>query len=75
MNKELLLNEMSKLLEVRAENLSDHYALESNPLWDSLTLVSTIALIDQHYGISMKGSEIQNCKTIGDIFHLIKLKI
>jgi len=75
MNKILLLNELSNLLEQPVENLNDNYLLESNPLWDSLTLVSTIALIDRHYAIVVKGSDIQNCKTAGDIFMLLNQRL
>ncbi len=43
--------------------------------WDSLVVVSTIAIIYQETGLLFKGSDIQNCETLNDIFSLIEQKV
>ncbi len=75
MDKKILLDELSKLLEVKVENLDDNFVLKSSDLWDSLSFVSMIAFIDAHYQISISGEQIEACKTIGNIFELINKKI
>ena len=42
--------------------------------WDSLISLSIIAMIDEKYGITIKGEDINNSKTIEDLFILIKQK-
>jgi acyl carrier protein len=42
--------------------------------WDSLTAMCVIAMVDDEYGISLKGEELKNCLTVNDIFELIKNK-
>ena len=43
--------------------------------WDSLLLLSTIAMIDEKYGISIKGSDLEKLVTILDLFQFIKKRI
>ena len=40
--------------------------------WDSLAVISTIALIDEHFGIMIPGQEISECKGMPDLLHLIE---
>jgi acyl carrier protein len=42
--------------------------------WDSLALLSTLALADAEYGVTLTGNEINACVTVGDIFELVKSK-
>ncbi|OGT06654.1 MAG: hypothetical protein A2103_03545 [Gammaproteobacteria bacterium GWF2_41_13] len=65
---------MAKLLEVNVEALTDEFVLQENRLWDSLSVVSTIAAIDSHYHVVIKGEEIEECYTLGDLFRLIEQK-
>ena len=74
MDNKLLLNDLADLLNEPVENLNNDYVLQGNSLWDSLTFVSTIALIDQYYNLSVKGSEIESCQTIGDLVNIITTK-
>ena len=74
MNKELLLNDLAQLLMINVDLLNDSFLLKEQGLWDSLAVVSTVAVIDQHYNHSVKGSELMKCSNIGDIFHLIESK-
>lgn len=68
MNKELLLTDLSELLEIDQEKLVDNFDLSKNELWDSLAIVSTIASIDQHYNASVHGCELESCRYVSDLF-------
>ena len=74
MEKQAYLNELSSLLEVKVDMLADDFSLGSNQLWDSLSIVSTIASIDHHYHVAVQGDALERCNNIGDIFKLIEQK-
>lgn len=74
MKKELLLKDLAQLLMVNVDLLNNTFLLKDQGLWDSLSVVSTVAVIDQHYKISVKGTELISCQSIGDIFNLIENK-
>lgn len=40
--------------------------------WDSLALVSVIALIDECFDKTVDGQKLLNCKTVGDIESLLR---
>jgi acyl carrier protein len=75
MNKEPLLQALAKLLEVKIEQLDDNYLLNSKQMWDSLSVVSTIASIDNCYKVSVSGDQLESCETVGDIFELVNKKL
>ena len=43
--------------------------------WDSLAVISTIALIDEHFGIMIPGQEISQCKGFSDLLSLIESRM
>lgn len=75
MNKDNLLTDLAKLLIVDKNLLNDSFNLNEELNWDSLSVVSTVAAIDQHYKVSMKGTELMSCRSIGDIFFQIEKKL
>lgn len=42
--------------------------------WDSLMVISTIALADQHYNVVLDGKLLLECATLTDVLRLIELK-
>jgi acyl carrier protein len=75
MNTQLLIKDMAKLFELDKHMLKDSFLLVDEANWDSLSVVSLVAAIDQHYHVSVTGSELMNCITIKDIFSLIELRL
>lgn len=65
------LAELADLLEVDAEDLNDDYELDSEN-FDSVAVVSTIALIDEYFDITVNGKSLSQAKTVGEIMDLIK---
>lgn len=39
--------------------------------WDSLAVVSTLAVIDEVYGVAVNGQKLSECKVVGDILKLV----
>jgi len=40
--------------------------------WSSLIALNIIAMVDEEYGIEIKGKEIRESKTIEDLFNAVK---
>ena len=67
---ENFLRETKEILEVDAVHLDDE--LNSFDIWDSLTILSIIALCDAEYNISLTADEINDSKTIKGLKELIE---
>jgi acyl carrier protein len=55
---------MAEILEVD-EEIGPDYPLGEG--WDSLAIVSTIALIDEVYGTTVSANDLKACTTVGDV--------
>lgn len=62
-------DEMAEILDVDASEIGAEYELGET--WDSLAIVSTIALIDELYDKSVSPDALGQCKTVGDIEKLV----
>jgi len=40
--------------------------------WSSMTALSIIAMVDDEYGITIKGDDIRKSETIEDLFNIVK---
>lgn len=65
-------SEMAELLEVDSVQESDD--LESFDAWDSLTILSIIASVDEGFGVSISAQEVNDSKTIGGLYELVRSK-
>ena len=70
MMKEQFRSEFAELLGLIPDNLVESLNLEENN-WDSLTVVSTIALVDEHYGVAIDGKSLSGCVTFGELQKII----
>ena len=42
--------------------------------WSSLIALSVIAMVDEEYGVTLKGDDIKNATTVQDIFNAVVAK-
>ena len=42
--------------------------------WSSLIALSIIAMVDEEYGVALKGDDIRSANTIEDLFEIVKSK-
>ncbi|MCW1735294.1 acyl carrier protein [Anaerorudis cellulosivorans] len=42
--------------------------------WSSLLALSIIAMVDEQYGVALKGDDIRSANTIEDLFGIVKSK-
>jgi acyl carrier protein len=66
-------NGIAELLEVDSVNESDK--LEDFEVWDSLTVLSIIAFIDENYSVSIFANELAEAKTVGGLKNLVQAKL
>ena len=64
---------IAEILEVDKVKLDDE--LDSFDVWDSLTILSIIALCESDYKIVVSAEEIDNSETINGLKELIKSKM
>ncbi|HEX8124996.1 MAG TPA: phosphopantetheine-binding protein [Allosphingosinicella sp.] len=65
--------ELAEILEIDADQVTPDLRLEDTS-WDSLAVVSTIALIDEQYDEAVSADALTSCETVGDIEALIKAR-
>ncbi len=75
MTKKDFLLLLDELLEVDPGTLKGDEPLTQFSRWDSLAVIGFIALLDQHFGISVQGASIVECKTVADLTSLVANKL
>ena len=61
---------LAEIFEIEEDKVQPDLRLE-DVSWDSLAIVSSIALIDEVYDISVSADALTSCETVGDIEHLV----
>ena len=72
MNFEAFLQELAPLFSVERKELTEDFALDPNTNWDSLTIISMMALMDDHFEVEISGEQLRRCSSIGDVLKLIE---
>lgn len=62
---------LAEILEVDVDQVKPELELEEGS-WDSLAVVSTIALIDDVFDITVHPNGVSDCKTVGDLEKLVE---
>ncbi|WOO42939.1 acyl carrier protein [Rubellicoccus peritrichatus] len=60
--------------DLDAAAISEDTPLVDIPQWDSLAVLTTIAMCDAEYGISLTAQEIQSVTTVGELHALVSGK-
>jgi acyl carrier protein len=64
------LLQLDELLEQAPGTLQGPEILADNN-WDSLSIVSFIALVDEHFGYTVPPRQLAQCKTVDDLVGLL----
>lgn len=70
---EALLAGLTDILEADAR-VTPATELAAVGQWDSLAVVCTIALLDEHAGVQVEGKALAGCQTAGDVLKLAGLE-
>ena len=63
---------LEEILTMEPGSLGTDSVLADLDAWDSLAALSTITLIDANYGVTLEGTEILRCRTIGELIEVIE---
>lgn len=69
------LDLFKETLEIEEENISLDDEFRALDVWDSLAYLSTIAMIDDEYGVIVSAKEFNELKTVGDIAKAVEAKL
>ena len=70
MTRQEFLNEMSDILELSPDALTGPEKLEDLEQWDSMAMMSFIALADTNNGTRVSPRQIANSATVEDLLRL-----
>ena len=66
------LTKLAEILEVVEIKETD--ALKEFPQWDSLAVLSVIAMLDANYGVNLRAAELNTVNSAGELFRLVESK-
>lgn len=69
MDRNQFINKWVDALEYPRDTISETTKL-NDISWDSLSIMTTIGFIDEHYGLVVNAGEIKKCVTVADIIDL-----
>lgn len=75
MDTPAFLEQMKDILVIEDRELSLDDEFKSYDEWDSLAYLSTIAMIDDEYGVVIDAAEFRTLVTLGDIVKAIEAKL
>lgn len=75
MDTQAFLDQMKDVLDIEDRDLSLDDEFKSYDEWDSLAYLSTIAMIDDEYGVVISAAEFRTLITLGDIVKAIEAKL
>ena len=65
------MEDLASILEIEPNSITMDFPFNRDN-WNSLTIVSAIVLIDEHFGISIEGEKLRKCSTVGELWQLIE---
>ena len=71
MSKQKFLLLLDELFEEDPDTLTGDESLAEMEMWDSLTALGFIALVDEEFNIILSGNDIEQCTTINDLVKLV----
>ena len=75
MEKNAFLLHLDEMLELDPGTLTGEETLEDLESWDSLAVISFIALVDEQFGMVVEGQKLAQARTIGDLIALIEPRL
>jgi acyl carrier protein len=72
----MAMNEfLTKLAEtIEVPEIKEADQLKAFPQWDSLAVLSVIAMLDASYGINLRAADLNAVNSAGELFQLVESK-
>lgn len=65
------LENLAEALNHPDADLSPEQKLRDLPNWDSLAILTTLSMVDEQYGVTLSGADLQACSTVEDLFRRV----
>jgi acyl carrier protein len=65
---------LAEILEVPVSEIGPNFSLADHG-WDSLAIISCVALIDEVFGQLVAGSALAECRTVADLERLVSVSV
>ena len=75
MDKSAFLRHLEEMLEIGVNSLTGSEELSDLEVWDSLAIISFVAMADDRYNAHVGGGRIAACTTVEDLYHLVNEKV
>ncbi len=71
---EQFIPQFAEALETDPAQLSADTEFKNLSTWDSLAALSVIAMIDEQYGASIGGDDLERARTLADLWQAVSAK-
>ena len=71
MSRQDILTELEKLMELDRGTLTGTESLDNLPTWDSLAMLTCIAVFQQRTGFVLDGAKLSQARTVNDLVHIV----
>jgi acyl carrier protein len=68
-----IYSKLAEILEVERVNSAD--VLSEFEYWDSLTVLSILAMLDSEYGVNLTAAKIRQMKTAGELAAALEIRV
>ena len=73
--KEFIENFANQFDETDANEITSTTAFHDLDEYSSLIALSIIAMVDEEYGVTLKGDDMRSAKTVEDLFNIVSSRI
>jgi acyl carrier protein len=71
MDRPTFLNLLAEIVEMPENSLTGAERLEDLKVWDSLAMMSVVALASDHCGVALSPRKMAECQTVEDLLGLL----
>ncbi|GAB2574672.1 acyl carrier protein [Dyella jejuensis] len=75
MSIETFIDKFSFAIETSPETLSADTEYKALDIWDSLNALSVIAMADADFNVAISGQDVEQSRTIGDLWQIVRAKM
>jgi acyl carrier protein len=62
-------------IEVSRESIDAGTEFKKLEVWDSLCVLTIIAMVDTNYSITVGGNDLETASTVGDLYEIVKSRV
>ena len=75
MTNEKKIELIAEVMDIEAETLTPDTVLETIEEWDSIALITFIAMMDDEFDRVVKGKEVKEKKTVGELMAMMEEEV